>query len=164
MGYRLEPMAEPHRRQVVDLYNHYVETSFAAYLEASAPYELFDRFLARARGYPALVARSEETGDIVGFAFLHPYHPATSFKRAAEVTYFLHPAHTRQGLGTLLLRGLEQAARPLGVDCLLANVSSRNEASLEFHRKRGFVECGRFREIGRKHGEGFDVVWFQKRL
>ncbi len=164
MGYRLEPMGEPHRNQVVDLYNHYVETSFAAYPEVRAPYELFDRFLAMARGYPALVATSEETGDVVGFAFLHAYHAATSFRRTAEITYFLSPAHTRKGLGTLFLQGLEQAARPLGVDCLLASVSSRNEASLEFHRKRGFVECGRFREIGRKRGEGFDLVWFQKRL
>jgi phosphinothricin acetyltransferase len=164
MSYRLEPMAEPHRKQVVDLYNHYVETSFAAYPETSAPYALFDRFLAITRGYPALVATSERTGEVVGFAFLHPYHPATSFNRTAEITYFLSPAHTRQGLGTLFLQSLEEAARPLGVDCLLANVSSRNEASLEFHRKQGFVECGRFREIGRKRGEDFDIVWFQKRL
>jgi phosphinothricin acetyltransferase len=47
---------------------------------------------------------------------------------------------------------------------LLANVSSRNEASLNFHLKNGFVECGRFKDVGTKFGEYFDVVWLQKFL
>ena len=164
MTYRLEPMTGAHRRPAIDLYNHYVRSSFAAYPEEEAPYEIFDRFLAMARGYPAYVALVERTGEVAGFAFLHAYHPAATFKRTAELTIFLGPDHTRQGLGSLFLERLEAEARRLGVDTLLANVSSRNEASLRFHQARGFVECGRFREIGRKHGQDFDVVWFEKRL
>ena len=115
-------------------------------------------------GYPAVAATVDGTGEVAGFTFLHPHHPAATFRRTAEVTTFLRPLHTRRGLGTLILDRLEKEARPLGADRLLASVPSRNEASLRFHTKHGFVECGRFREIGRKHGVDFDVVWLEKRL
>jgi len=51
-----------------------------------------------------------------------------------------------------------------GVDCLLANISSHNEQSLDFHRKMGFQQCGRFRRVGKKFGKDFDVIWMQKLL
>ncbi|MPM92255.1 hypothetical protein SDC9_139390 [bioreactor metagenome] len=53
-------------------------------------------------------------------------------------------------------------AREKKMKSLLANVSSKNEASLNFHLKHGFAECGRFREVGVKFGKYFDIIWFQK--
>jgi phosphinothricin acetyltransferase len=50
------------------------------------------------------------------------------------------------------------------INSLLANISSRNRQSLEFHRKNGFRECARFPKVGRKFGEDFDAVWMQKQL
>ena len=35
---------------------------------------------------------------------------------------------------------------------------------MKFHLRHGFVECGRFRNIGRKQGQVFDVVYYQKML
>jgi phosphinothricin acetyltransferase len=64
-------MAEEHRKAVVDIFNHFVGKSFAAYPEAPPGYELYDRFLAMARGYASIVVK-EEHGQVIGFAFLHP--------------------------------------------------------------------------------------------
>jgi phosphinothricin acetyltransferase len=50
------------------------------------------------------------------------------------------------------------------ITSLLANISSRNRQSLEFHLRNGFRECGRFLKVGHKFGEAFDVVWMQKQL
>ncbi|MGD0951544.1 MAG: hypothetical protein ABR985_03985 [Methanotrichaceae archaeon] len=50
----------------------------------------------------------------------------------------------------------------MGIVTVLASISSLNQASLAFHKKNGFVECGRFVGIGRKMGKGFDVVWMQR--
>lgn len=36
--------------------------------------------------------------------------------------------------------------------------------SLAFHRKHGFEDCGRFKGVGRKFGEDFDIVWMQRHL
>lgn len=156
-------MTNTHRKPVIDIFNYYIENGFAAYPEATLGYEFFDRFLEMSKGYPAVVAKAE-TGEVIGFGFLHAHHPASTFKRTAEITYFVLPGHTRRGVGGAMLQHLVEKARKLGVDCLLASISSRNLESLEFHRKHGFKQRGRFKEIGRKFGEDFDVVWMQKRI
>lgn len=160
MAYEFEEMAERHRTAVIDIFNHYIAHSFAAYPQEPVGYESFDRFLDMARGYPTAVVK-DDTETVVGFAFLHPYGRGRTFHRAAEITYFVRPDHTGKGIGTRMLRRLGLEAKEQGIETLLANISSRNEGSLRFHRKNGFEECGRFRRIGRKFDEDFDVVWLQ---
>ncbi len=163
MDYRLEPMSPDHRKPVIDIYNHYIEKSWAAYPDEPVVYALFDRFLDMTRGYPSLVVRTD-SGEVVGFAFLRAFLPAATFSRTAEITYFILPEHTRRGIGEKILKRFEENASKAGVDNLLASISSRNGFSLEFHRKHGFTECGRLRNVGRKFGEDFDVVWMQKMI
>jgi phosphinothricin acetyltransferase len=161
--YILEPMTPIHREAVIGVYNHYVVSGFAAYPDAPVDPGAFDRFAEMARGYPAFVAR-DASGAVAGFAFAHPYGPAPVFRRTAQLTYFILPAHTRLGLGTRLLEALLGGLRAMGVDNALAHVSSLNARSLAFHARHGFTECGRLPAIGRKFGEDFDVVWFQKKI
>jgi phosphinothricin acetyltransferase len=117
----------------------------------------------RLNRYPALVAKTN-LGDVVGFAYLRPYSPHGTFKRTAQIAYFILPEHRRRGLGKAILEQLIRQAQELGVDNLLAHISSLNEGSLEFHLKNGFQECGRFIGIGKKFGKNFDVIWVQRRL
>jgi L-amino acid N-acyltransferase YncA len=163
MDYSLEPMSAGHRQAVIDIFNHFIRHSFAAFPAEPVDYAFYDRFLEMSRGYPALVVK-DAAQQVVGFAFLRPYHPAATFRRTAEITYFILPEHTRQGLGTAILEVFVEQAAPLGVDALLAAVSSHNEASLNFHLQNGFKEVGRFIKVGRKFGEDVDVLWLEKRL
>lgn len=160
MTYTYEEMTDEHRTAVIDIFNYYVANSFAAYPEDPVGYELFDRFLSMAEGYPAVVVK-DDFDTVVGFAFLHAYHPGRSFQRTAEITYFIMPDHTGKGIGKTVLERFKTAAKKQGIDNLLASISSRNEESLMFHARNGFVECGRLRRIGRKLGQDFDVVWMQ---
>ncbi len=159
----LERLSECHRKPVIDIFNYFIKNGFAAYPDTEVEYGFFDRLLEMARGYPAIAAR-DVNDRIVGFGLLRPFHFAAAFKRAAEVSYFLLPETTRQGLGTMILEKLIGEAKTIGIDSILASISSRNVESINFHLKRGFVECGRFRAIGTKFGQDFDVVWMQKRL
>jgi len=155
-------MAEGDREAVIDLFNYYIENSFAAYPEKKIPYGLFDQFLTLTEGYPAFTVRDEESADrVVGFAFLRPYHPLSEFQRAAEITYFIEPGYTGQGIGSRILERMIGAAKRKGIDTILANVSSLNESSLRFHERHGFAECGRFRRVAKKKGQDLDVVWMQ---
>ena len=163
MTYRLEALAEADRTAVVRIFNYFVEESFAAYPEEPVGTEFFDRILAMSDGYPAVSAKTE-AGEIVGFGFLRAFHPAGTFARTAEIAYFVLPEHTGRGIGRRMLACFIDAARAMGVDNLLASVSSLNEQSLRFHGKAGFECRGRFVQVGRKAGRDFDVVWFQKRL
>jgi phosphinothricin acetyltransferase len=148
---------------VIDIYNYFVENSFAAYPDTKAPYETFDRFMDISKGCPTAVIKTDE-GQVVGFGFLHPYLPWETFNRTLEVTYFILPDHIGKGLGRRMLEHFLREANVMGVRTVLASISSRNSQSISFHRKAGFEEYGRFRGVGRKFGKWFDVVWMQLRI
>jgi phosphinothricin acetyltransferase len=160
---RFEPLTQEDRIQVMDIFNHYVENSFAAYPEQTVPYEFFDMFLRMSEGYPSVVAK-DSNGDVLGFGMLRAYSPIPAFSDTAEVTYFIKQGHTGKGIGALILGLLIDGAKKRGLTSILASISSLNEGSIRFHEKNGFVQCGRFREIGRKSDRVFDVVWMQKML
>ncbi len=163
MAYYLEEMTGGHRGEVVDIYNYFVENSYAAYPDEALGYEIFDYFRKISSGYPAVVAKDAD-GETVGFAFMSAFFPVRTFERTAAITYFIKPEHTRQGLGRTILERFEKSAAGMGIEWILAHISSLNEESLGFHRKNGFEECGRFRDVGKKFGRIFDVVWMQKRV
>jgi phosphinothricin acetyltransferase len=163
MTYRLTPLSGDDRKPVIDIFNHYVENDFSAYPEERVPYEFFDGFLKMVEGYAGVVAKDED-GDVVGFGMLRAHNALPTFSRTAEVMYFIRPEDTRKGVGRQMLEYLSGEAARLGVATILASISSMNHASIRFHGQNGFVECGRFREVGMKMGRLFDVVWMQKAL
>ena len=163
MPITLEPMTAADRMPVIDIFNFYIENSFAAYLDRKVPYDFFDIFLKAGEGYSAIVAKNE-TGEVVGFGMLRAYHPFPVFSKTAEISYFIKPEWTGKGVGDLMLTHLIRKAEGKGITSLLASISSLNTPSISFHKKNGFMECGRFKKIGEKKGLVFDVVYMQKML
>jgi len=163
MEYRLDPISINDREPVIDIFNYYVENSFAAYPETKVPYEFFDMFLKMSDGYPTVAAR-DQRGGVIGFGMLRVHNPIPTFSRVAEITYFIAPEHTGKGIGTSILEYLVEEAKKKNISSILASISSRNEKSIAFHEKNGFKQCGRFQNIARKNEEVFDVVWMQKML
>lgn len=163
MDYHLEPLGPAHQAALMDIFNYFVINSMAAFGEEPLTPETCQKLLAMIGDYPALAARAAD-GQVVGICFLRPYHHLPTFARSAEVAYFILPGHTSRGLGAAMLAELERRARARGIDCILAAISGHNPGSQRFHLAHGFSECGRFRRVGRKHGQDFDVVWMQKLL
>jgi phosphinothricin acetyltransferase len=161
MEYIIRPALDSDAAAITAIYNHFATNSFAAYPSRPIDKTFFERFKAMAVGYPFYVIETPEK-DVIGFGQLRPYHPADTMRQTAEITYFILPEHTGHGLGTRLLLMLEDEARHRGIKNILASVSSLNAQSLSFHLKHGFAECGRFRCVGIKFNEEFDVVWMQK--
>jgi L-amino acid N-acyltransferase YncA len=163
MEYSISPISNKDRESIMDIFNHYVESSFAAYPENRLPYQALDMLLQMANGFPTGTIK-DQSGKILGFGMLRTHNPMPTFSRTAEVTYFIHPDYTGKGLGKKLLGFLEKGAVEKGITNILANISSLNPRSIDFHKKNGFVECGRFKNVGRKKGQLFDTVWMQKVL
>jgi phosphinothricin acetyltransferase len=162
MNVLFEVLEEKHRRDVMDIFNHYIETSFAAYPEHVMPDSFFDKILEMTKGYPAFAIMARE--ETAGFCFLRAHNPHSTFRECAEITYFLRERYAGIGIGRMALEVLETEARRMGIRIILASISSENAQSIAFHRKHGFTECGRFREAGIKKGKRFDVTWWQKNL
>ncbi len=163
MPYTFEPLGPAHRDPVIQIFNYFVSYTFSAYPDKPVDKTFFDKLLEMSRGYPAYAVR-HESGKIVGFGMLRPWHSAATFRRTAEICYFLLPEHTRTGVGTKLLAMLVDGAKRMGIDSILGSISSRNEESINFHAKNGFTICGRFTNVGKKFDRDFDVVWVQKTL
>jgi len=163
MELTLTPITPDDRDAVMDIFNYYVENSFAAYPENKLPHEFFGTLLKMCEGYPSVAVR-DENGAVIGFGMLRPYSPMPAFAQTAEITYFLRQDSTGKGIGKAILERLIEEGRKKGVTNILAGISSLNEGSIRFHLKNGFVECGRFKSIGRKKGRDFDVVYCQRMI
>ncbi|HMK49747.1 MAG TPA: GNAT family N-acetyltransferase [Thermodesulfovibrionales bacterium] len=163
MDVRITPLSKDDREGVIDIFNHYVENSFAAYPEHKMPYQFFDSILEMSEGYPA-VSVKDEGGNILGFGMLRAYSPFPTFSQTAEITYFIKPGYTGRGIGKRMLHSLIEQAKEKGITSILASISSLNTGSISFHKENGFAECGRFEGIGNKRGKAFDVVYMQKKL
>ncbi len=162
MNIEFEPLGAGHRSAVMRIFNYYIENSFAAFPERALPEPFFEIIMQKIQGYPAYAAKDGAT--VAGFCFLSPYSPMDAFRETAAITYFIAPEYTAHGIGGLALAKLTADAREMGIRNVLAEISSKNEASLAFHRKHGFDHCGALAGIGKKHGQPFDLVFMQKTL
>ncbi len=157
-----KPMSFEHCEGIMNIYNWYIENSLAAYPDKIKSNDYFSHFMEATKGYPAYTIFDND--EIVGFCFLRPYLPHSTFRETAEITYFIKENYTGKGLGKLALDKLEEDAKAADIKYILASISSENLHSLSFHLKNNFRECGRFGKIITKNGKQFDIVWMQKNL
>lgn len=156
---RLRKMQESDGDAVMRIFNHYAKTSFAAYPDPLPP-QFFPHLTEGALSAIVL----EDDGGVTGFGLLKPFLPFAAFKKTGMLTYFIAPEFTGRGLGTRLLEQLIEDAKRSGQSVLVANIASRNEASIRFHAKQGFTIAGTLAGVGEKFGEPFDLVWMQRTL
>lgn len=163
MNFHFDVMAEENGKDVMDIFNYYIENSFAAYFENRLPNEFFKKLIEMIQGYPAYVIKSLK-GKVIGFCFLKAHNPLPVFRETAEITCFIDPNETGKGIGKEALKLLENEGRNMGIKYILASISSLNEQSINFHKRNGFVECGKFCNIGKKKEKRFDVIWMEKEI
>jgi len=174
MEYTIRPVAYIDKPAVIDIFNHYVENSCAAYPRDKVPYAFFDVLKDMANGYPFYVAETsvDEPGrdgnslkrtakKVIGYALLRPHYRMDTFARAAELTCFIAPGYTGKGVGRALLDRIVEEAKPMGIRTILASISSANPGSIRFHTGYGFTKCGEFKGVGEKLDKAFDEVWMQ---
>jgi phosphinothricin acetyltransferase len=159
-GYHLRDAEPSDKDALLQIFNYYAVNTFAAYPSGPVPPAFMDHVTDGAIAFRVC----EAGGDVCGFSLMKPFLPFQTCRQTATVTYFLSPPHTGKGVGSLLLSDLITIARKQGIRTLLANIASKNEASLRFHEKNGFTPCGRFHDAGIKFGEPFDIVWFERHI
>jgi L-amino acid N-acyltransferase YncA len=160
--FTIRPVTDRDAPGIAAIFNHFIRRSFAAFPDRELGTPVIRELLGQAKPFGSYLVEGDQ--GMVGFGMIRPFYPFPNLMAAGEVSYFLCPGSTGRGAGTRLLGVLEERARELGMTSLVARVSSRNRRSIRFHRKNGFVLCGRIRGIGTKFGKPFDVVILQKCL
>jgi phosphinothricin acetyltransferase len=114
------------------------------------------------RGWPFLVA--ELDGRVIGYAYATQFRDRPAYRTTCENSIYLDPAYLGRGVGTLLLDALVEAATAAGFRQMIAVIGGAEPASAALHARAGFVETGRMRSAGRKHGRWLDTLYMQKSL
>ena len=161
--YRYTPIQDTDGEAIIEIFNYYILHSDAAFPEEEVPVSFFEMMRPFIIRYPSVAVR-DESGACIGFGMLRPHNPMPAFDHTSEISYFIRQDHTGEGIGKAMLSYLEEGGRKQGINRILAPISSRNEGSIRFHQKAGFVECGRFHKVGKKRGVLFDTVWMEKEL
>ncbi|MEX3766746.1 N-acetyltransferase family protein, partial [Mycolicibacterium fortuitum] len=125
--------------------------------------EEWERRLATAQKSELPFLTAALDGEIVGYAYCSPWKQRPAYRHTVENSIYLAAQAAGRGIGTLLLQGLLDGCTAAGIREVIAVVVDTDEAaaSLALHRKHGFVEAGRLRAVGYKHGRWLDTVLLQ---
>lgn len=149
-------------KKITEIYNWAVQNTVATFdLENRTEDKAQEWFLLhRDPYYPLFVA--EMNNEIVGWASISPFHPRPAYKASGEFSIYIAPDFQKRGLGKRFLATLCETAQQLGYHTLLGLITGTNTPSLSVAEKLGFLEVGRYREVGQKFGKVLDVVVVQK--
>lgn len=114
------------------------------------------------RGWPFLVA--ETGGEVIGYAYATQFRDRPAYASSCENSIYLNPDYCGQGIGTMLLAALVEAAERAGFRQMIAVIGGAEPASVALHARAGFVEAGRMRSVGRKFGRWLDTLYMQRPL
>jgi phosphinothricin acetyltransferase len=148
---------------ILDIYNEAVRNSTATYEYEPGTLEARAVWFAeqQANDYPVLVAEEEETGRVVGWSCLRPFHGRIGYRFTAEDSIYVAADRRGQGIGKLLLAPLIEAGRQRGLHAIIAGIDSEGEASLRLHAAFGFEKVAHLKEVGFKFGRWLDVIYME---
>lgn len=147
---------------IAAIYNHAIEHTVATFdvdkvtlAERRVWYAQFDDV------HPLFVCDPVAGGAVAGYAYYLPFRQKAAYARTKECTVYVAPEAHRRGVGTALYTEIVAHARTHGVHALVAVLGGDNLGSAALHRKHGFVEVGRLREVGYKLGAYIDTHYFE---
>lgn len=105
----------------------------------------------------------EDEGRIVGYlTYISGKFPKVS--RTAYIVMGVLASHRKRGIGSALLRRVEEYARASDMHRLELEVFEENAPAIALYTKHGFVEEGRRREAVKKQIGYQDIIWMGKLL
>lgn len=156
--------------RLVDIYAPYI-TETAVSFEYEVP--TFDEFKERIKNikqkYPYLVC--EKDGVIVGYVYASAYSKREAYDWTVATSIYVDKNYRRMGVGSFLYAQLEARLKEMGIENLLAGVAycEREDEyltkdSYRFHLREGYFMAGQLKEVGKKFGRYYDLLWMQKKL
>ena len=161
----IRPIRQEDIPACVSLYNAYIT-------DTTATFELepltVDAFSARVHTitpqFPYYVCEDDETGEILGYAYLSPYSERQAYRFTCDLSIYLAMPARGRGIGRMLYEAIEKEAYRRGFYTIIAIVTSENTVSMAFHEAMGFVKMADFENMGHKFGRWLGVRYYRKKL
>ena len=151
-------------RSVAEVYAHHVAHGTASFdTVARSEVDTLAKIIeCDEHRWPFLVAEVDRA--VVGYAYATQFRDRPAYASTCENSIYISPSHVGRGIGTKLLTTLIDAAERSGFRQMIAVIGGAEPASVALHARAGFVETGRMRSVGRKHGRWLDTLYLQRRL
>ena len=114
-------------------------------------------------GFPYIVAENEN-GTVVGYAYADRFGEREAYRYSFTISIYLDMKVQSRGIGQKLYDELEKRMKKMGIAQVVSAITGKNEKSLKFHEKNGFIKIGHFPNIGYKMGEWHDIIWMNKTI
>jgi L-amino acid N-acyltransferase YncA len=113
--------------------------------------------------HPLLVA--EQDGSILGYLTLSAYRPGRmALRHTAEVSYYIHFDHHRQGVASKLLQQAIEMCPALQIKTLVAILIDSNQASIRLLEKFRFERWGHLPRVAEFDGMEFGHLYYGLRV
>lgn len=113
--------------------------------------------------YPVLVA--EKGGSIVGYLTISAYRPGRmALRHTAEIGYYIHFEHHRQGIASRLLQFAINMCPSLQIKTLFAVLVDSNLSSIRLLEKFGFEKWGHMPRVAEFNGTEFGHLYYGLRI
>jgi phosphinothricin acetyltransferase len=155
-------LTETYKKEVIDIFNYFVENTTSAYRAEKVSYDFFENLIDE--DVVTAYAILNEVNTVIGFCTLEKYKNISTFSDLGDCMYFIKPEMTGKGIGKNTLSVLEKDAMQNGIKKIVVDISDENEKSIEFHKKNGFVEYGRLEKCWKKFGRDVGIVYMYKNL
>ncbi len=106
----------------------------------------------------------EMDGEVVCWVALSPYSARYTYDLVADLSIYVRRDLRGQGLGTLLLKFIEQQAAEIGYYKIILSVYGGNRAALHAYRRAGYRDVGVFRNHGYHKGKLVDIIYMERLL
>ncbi len=146
---------------IAGIYGHHVLHGIASFDTVPPTAEFWSEKIVTilGHGWPFLV--TERGRRVVAYAYATQFRDRPAYAQTCENSVYVAPDMVGQGLGSAILHALIERAAASGFRQMIAVVGGAEPASVALHRKLGFVEAGRMRNVGRKFGRLLDTLYLQ---
>lgn len=154
---------------LLDIYAPYVIETAVTFEYDVPTLEVFTNRIENALKSHVCLKAIDDEGVILGYAYAHAFRPQKAYDHCVEVTIYIKKDDRRKGIGEALYLELERQLITKGYTNLYACVAIGDDEYLtndssHFHTKMGYKALGTFSRCGKKFGNVYDMVWFEKRL
>lgn len=144
-----------------EIFNEVLRNSNSIYREVEVSleerYSWFDEKIEH--GFPIYGAYEGE--KLLGYAGYGTWRAAQGYRKSVELTIYVDSANRGSGIGSKLMQTIIDDASSNGYHVMIGAIDSANQASIDFHKRFGFVESARMPEVALKNGEWLTLVFMQ---
>jgi L-amino acid N-acyltransferase len=149
---------------ILDIMNDAILNTTSIYDYGRRSNEFVENWFTKKRFERMPVLVCEINGNVIAYSSYGIFRAWDAYKSSVEHSIYVHKNFRGRGIGKQLLIALIEKAKTDGYHTMIAGIDADNQKSYDFHKKLGFFEAGRFREVAYKFDRWLDLIFMQLML